>query len=381
MKKYHVLLFFGALLLPLAAHADIKINEVAWMGTAASQYSEWIELYNDSEDPVSLKDWKLNVNGNELLYTLNKSIEPKSYLLVERTTTSAPDAVAGIADEAGTFGSGGLSNAGENLILKDAAGTAVDTLSFAAGWPAGDAESKDTMQWNGEKWSTAPGTPDKENAAQTVVIETVADSGTKSTSEKSTAVPSGTKKAVVSKAITKSKITITPSKNTFAGVSDEFEASAVLADAIKNPEGYYYWNMGDGATYIQPALSSVSHSYEYPGTYTITVAYYSSPTAARPAVQDMVNAIVTEPTAALTVLKNGSALQIANTSGKPMDIGQWPITTMFGIGRLPPLTTIAAKSHIVVTAKMLGLALIRKPTLATPNGTPVSEKGSSKKKT
>jgi hypothetical protein len=50
--KYPLTLFLCVLFLPVYAFATVKINEVAWMGTAASQYSEWIELYNDGESAV-----------------------------------------------------------------------------------------------------------------------------------------------------------------------------------------------------------------------------------------------------------------------------------------------------------------------------------------
>ncbi len=165
MKKYFSV-FLGAwfLIVPTFAHADIRINEVAWMGTAASQYSEWIELYNDGTDAVSLAGWKLYKTGETLLFTLSKSIAAGGYLLVERTTATAPDAIPGINDEAGTFGGGGLRNSGEDLSLEDKEGTVINILPFAGGWPAGDAKSKDTMQWNGTKWITAPGTPDAVNA-------------------------------------------------------------------------------------------------------------------------------------------------------------------------------------------------------------------------
>ena len=167
--KYYITLFLCACFFPVATvFASIRINEVAWMGTAASQYSEWIELYNDGPDAVSLDGWKIYKTGNTLLYTLSKSINAGGYVLVERITASAPDAVRGIDDEAGTFGGGGLRNTGEDLTLEDKDGNAVNILPFADGWPAGDAKNKDTMQWTGTKWITAPGTPDAQNAADNV---------------------------------------------------------------------------------------------------------------------------------------------------------------------------------------------------------------------
>jgi hypothetical protein len=172
IMKYILRLFPGVLaasfLFPHISHAEVKFNEIAWMGTTNSQYSEWIELYNSGSDAVPLAGWTIYKTGNALLFTLTKTIAAGGYLLIEHTTPSAPDAVPGINDESGTFGAGGLKNSGEDLILKDKSGTAIDTLSFANGWPAGDAKTKDTMQWNGQKWITAPGTPDAQNAATTV---------------------------------------------------------------------------------------------------------------------------------------------------------------------------------------------------------------------
>jgi len=387
--KYFLPLFFGLLFVPLIACADVKINEVAWMGTDKSQYSEWIELYNTGDSAVSLAGWKLYVTGSELLYTLTKSIAAHGYLLVERTTASAPDAVPGINDETGSFGAGGLSNTGENLILKNSTGTTVDTLSYSSGWPAGDTDTHDTMQWNGQKWITAPGTPDAPNAAQGVTPPPSATSSSSSggtstsssgsTSSGTTANGSNTTNTKTSTTstktvTTKSKITVTASKSIFQGVRNEFDATIDLPDTLKTPQGYYYWNMGDGTTYMQSVLTPIGYTYHYPGTYTISVSYFSSPNASQPYLQSTTSAVVTAPLATLQILNGGAALQITNNGTKAMDIGQWPISTALGIRALPPLTTIAAKAHIIVTAQTLGLSTIQNPVLRTPDGSLVVSK-------
>lgn len=45
------------------------------------------------------------------------------------------------------------------------------------------------------------------------------------------------------------------------------EEATIMASSIDNQQGTYYWEMGDGSTYITP---SVTHNYSNPGTYTIT---------------------------------------------------------------------------------------------------------------
>ena len=43
-----------------AASLDVVISEIAWMGTTASSYDEWIELYNNTAGPIDLTDRTLN---------------------------------------------------------------------------------------------------------------------------------------------------------------------------------------------------------------------------------------------------------------------------------------------------------------------------------
>jgi hypothetical protein len=349
------------------------------MGTATSQYSEWLELYNDGSDPVSLAGWKL-YTGTDVMYTLSKTIAANGYLLVERVTASAPDAVPGINDESGSFAAGGLSNAGEDLSLKDSTGTVVDSLPFASGWPAGDSTSKDTMQWNGSTWITAPGTPDAPNATvgdidTSIVSGKVPPTSSDSSSSSSTATTSKKSPSSGSKTTsTKAKITIVTPKDIFQGARNEFDATATIPDSLKTAQGYFYWNMGDGTTYVQSALAPIAYTYHYTGTYTVSLSYFSSPYASQPTAQDTASAVVSAPTATLAVLNNGFMLEITNNGTKAMDIGQWPIRTDLGTRAMPPLTIIAAKAHIVVTAQSLGLSSIQNPTLSTPDGTPVQNK-------
>jgi hypothetical protein len=369
--KYFVPLFFGVLFLPLIAFADVKINEVAWMGTANSKYSEWIELYNDGDNAVSLAGWKLYKTGDKVLFTLSKNIAAKGYLLVQRTTGKTSGAFPDINDEAGKFGAGGLNNAGEDLTLKDAQDTVMDRLSFAGGWPAGNVTTKDTMQWNGQQWVTAPGTPDAANATVEHVLpgpdtsKPIPPVGNKKTASKK----SSTAKALAATVQAAAAITIRAPKNIFQGVRNEYTASAAVPDALKTSQGYFYWNMGDGGTYIQTVPSPLNYTYHYAGTYTMSVSYFSSPSASQPVLQDVVTVAVIAPEVTLETVSQGAALQITNNTSTSMDIGQWPITTTQGVRSMPLLTVIAANSHSTVTAQSLGLSAIQHPVLSTPDGT------------
>jgi hypothetical protein len=121
---------------PPSSLPKVVINEIAWMGTKASQYAEWIELYNTSSDDVDLSGWALFESGGDTkIISLGGVIYSHGYFLVERTTSSSPHAFADVAvDMSGSFGGNGLSNTGEYLVLKDGSGNVQDTVNGSSVW-------------------------------------------------------------------------------------------------------------------------------------------------------------------------------------------------------------------------------------------------------
>jgi hypothetical protein len=130
-----------------ASPLDVVINEVAWMGTQASTYDEWIELYNTTDQPIDLTGWTLEAADGTPLITLSGTIPAKGFFLLERTDE---DTVSDIpADQ--VYGNDGpswaLKNTGEILLLKDPAGNVIDTANGDGGdWPAGDNTTKSSME-------------------------------------------------------------------------------------------------------------------------------------------------------------------------------------------------------------------------------------------
>ncbi len=134
----------------LGAIGPVVISEIGWMGTKASQYAEWIELYNTTNNSVDLSGWKISEGGSgTIVVTLIGLVESNGWYLVERVTPSSPHAFSDItANISSSFGGSGLSNSGEKLILQDSAGNNIDVVDGSAGWyGAGkSAPSYDSME-------------------------------------------------------------------------------------------------------------------------------------------------------------------------------------------------------------------------------------------
>ena len=120
---------------------DVVINEIAWMGTAASTYDEWIELYNTTGDTITLTNWTLSSADGTPSITLSGSIAPYGYFLLERSDDNTVSDIS--ADQIYT---GALGDAGEDFSLKDSSDTVIDRVNCSGGWFAGSGAAKITME-------------------------------------------------------------------------------------------------------------------------------------------------------------------------------------------------------------------------------------------
>jgi hypothetical protein len=194
-----IVLVMGVLLLISAVSwsQTIVINEVAWAGTAASYYDEWIELYNPSEEAVDLTGWTLTFGTVTIDLGMGTKtlLAPGGYFLLERTN----DETVSDIDADLTY-KGILNNDGMLIELIDPTGEVVNTANAGeeAGWAAGNGKTEDlpyaTMErvdplaadtpdnWRSNegtltcghdaKGNALNGTPKAKNAA-TIVFETV----------------------------------------------------------------------------------------------------------------------------------------------------------------------------------------------------------------
>ena len=122
----------------------VLINEIAWAGTEASTYDEWIELYNPHPSPVDLTGWLLEAEDGSPNIELSGTIAAYGFFLLERTDDTAVYDI--LADQIYT---GSLENGGETLRLIGPDGETVDTANLNGGdWPAGDAEAHTSMERN-----------------------------------------------------------------------------------------------------------------------------------------------------------------------------------------------------------------------------------------
>jgi len=144
----------------------VIFNEIAWMGSPALENAankEWIELYNNSLENISLDGWKIIAADGSPQISLKGIIPSYGFFLLERVNDYTLTNV--IADQIYT---GALENSGESLMLFDKDNNLKDEILANNGWPAGDNKTKQTMEKTVSGWANSlnpGGTPKTKNSS------------------------------------------------------------------------------------------------------------------------------------------------------------------------------------------------------------------------
>ena len=108
---------------PLAG--EIIINEIAPRDKAAG---DWVELYNKSEEAVSLKNWMFT-DSKHTFRIPNVTIDAKAHLVLCQNKEDFAKVYPGVENLVGSF-LFGLNKRGEQLALYDDQGASVDSVKF-----------------------------------------------------------------------------------------------------------------------------------------------------------------------------------------------------------------------------------------------------------
>ncbi len=162
------------------------------MGTEVSSYDEWIELYNDTPNPISVDGWTFKNADGTLLTNLEGAVLPYDFYLLERTDDNSASGI-----KADLIYKGTLKNNGEKLELFDSSNNLIDSVDCKSGWTAGDNKTKQTMErsfqgdWNNSQ--KAGGSPKAKNseAQPPSLLEEEKELSHDSSIEERTIYPSG----------------------------------------------------------------------------------------------------------------------------------------------------------------------------------------------
>lgn len=373
------LLVIGGLCIPFAyAHAEVFINEIAWMGTNSSANAEWIELYNSSPSSVVLDGWSLIATDGSPSISLSGTVSGSGYFVLERTSDETLPLIT-----AGQIYSGSLSNTGEHLQLKDNLGTIIDDVDSSSGWQGGDNTSKQTMQRGAIAWGTGIPTPGTVN----ILSETTpaVEHGTVSTTETSasTAFNFFVTKENEDTAVEIVQVKPDPTYTArmvipdFSTVGVPISLTAIVKENNKRNmvSGKFEWSTGDGAHNILLSNSPLTHTFYYPGTYTIVLDYYSNTMKSEVDSIHKKQIVIVPAALHINKLTNDGGVIISSDAEKEIDLDGWVLQSDGFSYTFPKYTIVPKKGELWISSRITGfkIPLYGKVTLLNPNQEFVTE--------
>jgi hypothetical protein len=117
----------------IAAYKDVIITEIMADPTpqVALPLTEFVEIHNRSSNPFNLNGWKLT-DGTSTATLSNYNLLPNQYLILCTITDTASYSAFGPVMGVTSFPS--LTNGGDNIYLKNAALTMIDSVNYLDDW-------------------------------------------------------------------------------------------------------------------------------------------------------------------------------------------------------------------------------------------------------
>ena len=339
MKKVFVLIFV-LLVFPVFSSASVIINEIAWMGAPESANNEWLELFNNGSEAMGLDGWILEAIDGTPKINLSGSVSAGGFFLLERTDDSV---LPGIS--ADLIYTGALSNSGEILILKNAAGAEIDRVDGSDYWESigGDNNTKQTAQRTAAGWITATSTPKATNISLTQAPASQSSQESQPSQTQTPAASPSSSVSVPTQTIPQIKAYAGEDKNVITGAEVKFSGLALgLKDEPIDNAGFI-WTFGDG-DFKEGRV--VNHIYQFPGNYLAVLDISSGQYSA----SDRVAVKVNKAELLISEIKPGEAgwIEIQNKSREELDISGLKIKQASQSFSFPRSTFIQANSIIVV---------------------------------
>lgn len=354
------------------AHADVIINEVQLYPTG----ERFLELYNTGDEAIDLTGWYMQrktTSGDFTTLVSNTNFEGKeigahNYFIISRASFDNSNIVLSTLTltESNTIQ---IKKSQEEIIDKIGWGGASDCDNPC---PSNPGEGQSIQKSSSSSWVTATPTPGKVNeVSSTPPIDDSGNSGesssvgnsSSSTSSASTTTDTKTKTTTVKKI----KAEITANTLGYAGIPLSFQGMAFGLEGGQLFHGRYFWNFGDGDSREVKVINTdkFTHTYFYPGEYTVLLEYYPDFFADVPDASQKIIVKVMAPGVSISGIGNTQDffVELSNDNSYDVDISKWIISSDAKSFKIPPNTIIGSKKKMIISSKLTNFSIADKNTL------------------
>lgn len=345
MKKLFLILL-NLIGISFYAHALI-ISEIMYDPQGSDTSREWVEVYNDTQGDINLSTWKFfeSDTNHGLVSNQGGTIVPvNGYAVIAdnpaKFLLDYPTFSGILFDSVFT---GGLSNSGEHLALKEtSAGPEISPVDYNPALGGNDDGS--TLSFISGAWTRGEATPASENKAS--VLEIVSTSTSATTTENQATV------AQMSPPTSDIIFYMPFEKTVVAGADAEFKTYSMTRSGKNVDNLICNWSFGDGG---QSTGTSTKYIYAYPGKYITQVEGTNGYVAGT----GRINVRVVAPDIFIEKIgagKYGTYIDIKNPNTYDLDLSQWKLLINEQSFPFPKNTLIAGNTTTHFSGMAMGFA-------------------------
>lgn len=362
LQKSFLFLFSIFILFPSVVFADVFINEVQLSPTE----DRFIELYNSGNSSVDLNGWYIQrktATGSTFGSLISgpnfegKIIGAGDYFLISKTLSDSDVLLSFTLTESNTIQ---IKNSNGVVVDKLGWGNSVECNSLC---PINPVSGQSIFRTSNNSWLNGTPTP---GAVNENTPDSPIETNNVSTNEENAFVISPTSKQKI-------KTQITAKQIGFVGIPLEFQVDTTGYSGEIISYGKYFWNFGDGdSKETKINENRFSHTYFYPGEYSVNLSYYLAYYSENPEATDRMIIKIIEPD--IIIFNTGEAgdffIELTNNTNYEADLSGWRLISDQKNFSLPQNTILNSKKKIILSPHITGFSIEDKDSLklVTPLG-------------
>ena len=323
----------------------LVISEIMYDPQGTNDGRHWIEVFNDTGDPVDLTTWKFfeaNVNHGIVLFQGGPTLPAGSYAVIADNPVKfkADYEYAGILYDS----SFSLSTGGEALSLKETkTSDPAYTVDYSQYVSVGGDNDGSTLSFIASEWVRGKATPGAENTTEEKIVE--AETSPSATGAQLTIAQMSPPAPDVVLYLPTSKIAV-------AGAETEFKVSGGTRSGKAIDDLRYTWAFGDGG---RGTGSSTHHTYAYTGRYIAQVEGVNNSVIGI----GRITVKVVPPDVSIEDVgqgRYGTYVDVKNPNAYELDVSGWALSLDGAVYPFPHNTVIPANTTIRFSGASMGFA-------------------------
>ncbi len=366
----------------VSAASSLSITEIMYDLSGSDAGHEWVELYNNSSQAVSIVggsgagSWRFNDGSNHFLAQTpamgSLTIPSGGYVIL------ADDAQTFLNDHpnfSGTLIDTTISLPNTSGVVKiiDGDGNVIDSVSYTSS--QGASGDGNTLQLSGTSWIAASPTPNAPTAGSSSSNSSTTSTSTTTTAPATSPTPTKTLSNTVAYETPRMQAVVNAPISATVGIP--IKISAVVYGTAKEyrQAGVFHFALGDGTQYDSTTPPTFEHTYTYEGQYVLMFDYRTTTYMQDSEVSFRQVIDVSAPSVAISLVKPDGSVVLKNGSDDDADISGWWIEQGDMKNQIPKGTIILAGKS--ATLRSTESQIAQTASLLLPSGQLVSSYGMS----